>query len=142
MSRFRVGLAAVAMIAVGVFVFTGGGGAANAAPIPGGSIQAVCTAGTLNGTTYTLSADCGDVTGPITVPSTITTVNGNGFTISATDIGSRSVQRRNSDQCVSGSDNEHRKPDRLRPGDWVPGLHEQQQCLVRDLLQRRQRFGQ
>jgi hypothetical protein len=87
MSRFRVGLAVVAMTAVGVFVFTWGGGAANAAPIPGGSIEVVC-AGTLNGTTYTLSADCGDVTSPITVPSTITTVNGAGHTISATDIGS------------------------------------------------------
>jgi uncharacterized repeat protein (TIGR01451 family) len=87
MSRFRVGLAVVAMTAVGVFVFTGGGGAANAAPVPGGPIEVVC-AGTLTGTTYTLSANCGDVTGPITVPSFITTVNGAGHTISATDIGS------------------------------------------------------
>jgi uncharacterized repeat protein (TIGR01451 family) len=87
MSRFRVGLAIVAMTAVGVFVFAGGGGAASAAPIPGGSIEVVC-AGALNGTTYTLSANCGDVTDPITVPSTITTVNGAGHTISATDIGS------------------------------------------------------
>jgi uncharacterized repeat protein (TIGR01451 family) len=87
MSRFLMGLAVVAMLAVGVFVFTGGGGTANAAPIPGGSIDVVC-AGALSGTTYTLSADCGDVTGPITVPSTITTVNGAGHTLSATDIGS------------------------------------------------------
>lgn len=84
MSRFRVSLAVVAMIAVGVFVFTGGGGAANAAPISGGSIEGVC-AGTLSNAIYILSKDCGPVTSPITVPSSITTVNGNGHTISATD---------------------------------------------------------
>jgi large repetitive protein len=61
---------------------------ANAAPIPGGPITTVC-AGIDNGSgTFTLTANCGDVTGPLTVPPTITTVNGNGFTISATDIGS------------------------------------------------------
>jgi uncharacterized repeat protein (TIGR01451 family) len=87
MSRFRVGLAVVAMTAAGVFVFTGGVGEANAAPIPGGDITATCPAGTLNGTTYTLRADCGPVTGPITVPSNITTVDGAGYTVSATDIG-------------------------------------------------------
>jgi uncharacterized repeat protein (TIGR01451 family) len=85
MSRFRVRVAVVAMIAVGVFVLTGGGGVANAAPIPGGSIRAVC-AGTVNGTTYTLTADCGDVTSPLTVPPTITTVDGGGHIISATDL--------------------------------------------------------
>jgi uncharacterized repeat protein (TIGR01451 family) len=83
MSRFRVGFAVVAMTAVGVF-FAGGAGAANAAPIMGGSIENVC-AGSLNGTTYTLSTNCGDVTSPITVPPTITTVDGAGHTISATD---------------------------------------------------------
>ena len=61
---------------------------ANAAPIPGGPITTVC-AGIDNGSgTFTLTANCGDVTGPLTVPPTITTVDGNGFTISATDIGS------------------------------------------------------
>ena len=39
MSRFRMGLAVVAMIAVAVpGAFTAGGGVANAAPIPGGDI--------------------------------------------------------------------------------------------------------
>jgi hypothetical protein len=54
--------------------------------IPGGDITAVCT-GTTSGTTFTLTADCGEVTSPLTVPSTITTVDGGNFTISATDIG-------------------------------------------------------
>jgi hypothetical protein len=85
MSRFRVGFAVVAMTAVGVFVFTVGGGVATAAPRSGGSIRAVC-AGNLNGTTYTLSANCGPVTSPLTVPPNITTVDGGGFTISATDL--------------------------------------------------------
>ena len=95
MSRFRVGLAVVAMMVTALAVpgdFTVGGGVevANAAPIPGGSITTVCTGTNVSGT-FTLTADCPDVTGPITgpitVPSTITTVNGNGHTISATDIG-------------------------------------------------------
>jgi hypothetical protein len=60
--------------------------AATAAPIPGGEITTVCT-GTTNGTTFTLTADCGDVTSPLTVPPTITTVDGGGHSISATDIG-------------------------------------------------------
>jgi uncharacterized repeat protein (TIGR01451 family) len=94
MSRFRVGLAVVAItltaLAVpGSFSTVGGvaGGAANGVPFPGGSITAVC-AGTDDGAgTYTLTANCGPTTDDITVPSTITTVNGNNFTISATDIG-------------------------------------------------------
>ena len=120
MSRFRVGLAVVAMtmtvLAVPGSFTTGGaaanggptpggpitdvfavpgsfttggevaGGAANGGPFPGGSITTVC-AGTINGGTFTLTANCGPTTDDITVPSTITTVNGNGFTISATDIG-------------------------------------------------------
>ena len=56
---------------VGV-VFTGGGGVANAAAIPGGDITTVC-AGTINGTTFTLTANCGEVTSPLTVPPGITT---------------------------------------------------------------------
>jgi LPXTG-motif cell wall-anchored protein len=60
--------------------------AASAAPIPGGDITTVC-AGTPNGTTFTLTANCGDVTSPLTVPASITTIDGGGHTISATDIG-------------------------------------------------------
>jgi hypothetical protein len=59
---------------------------ATAAPIPGGDITAVCT-GTTNGTTFTLTADCGDVTTSLTVPPAITTVDGGGHIISATDVG-------------------------------------------------------
>jgi uncharacterized repeat protein (TIGR01451 family) len=73
------------MIAVGVFVFTGGGGVADAAPITGGDITAVCT-GTTSGTTFTLTADCGEVTTSLTLPATITTVDGGGHIISATDL--------------------------------------------------------
>ena len=87
MSRFRLGLVVVAMTVGAVAVaFTG---AANAAQFTGGLINGpgACAGTTSNGT-FTLTADCGPTTAPITVPSTITTVNGNGFTISATDIGS------------------------------------------------------
>src|SRR5215813_4730536 len=90
MSVFRLGLAVVVttMLAVAApGVFTGRDGVANAASIPGGSIESVCKGTTSNGT-FTLTADCGDVTDPITVPNTITTVNGDSHTISATDIGS------------------------------------------------------
>ena len=86
MSRFRVGLAVAAITLIAIAVPGGvAGGAPNGGPFPGGSITAVC-AGTINGGTFTLTADCGDTTAPITVPSTITTVNGNNFTISATDL--------------------------------------------------------
>ena len=46
MSRFRMGLAVVAMTMTALAVpgsFTTGGGVANAAPIPGGTITTVCT---------------------------------------------------------------------------------------------------
>jgi len=59
--------------------------AAGAVPIPGGDITAVCT-GTTSGTTFTLTADCGEVTTSLTVPSSITTVDGGGHIISATDL--------------------------------------------------------
>src|SRR5262245_11321387 len=97
MPRSRVGLAAVTMTAIAVpVIFAVGGGVANAvpisgasieaaAPIPGGDITTVCT-GTVNGSTFTLTADCGEVTSPLTVPPTITTVDGGGHTISATDL--------------------------------------------------------
>src|SRR5262245_6091467 len=87
MSRFRVGLAVVATMMTAVAVpgaFTVGGGVANAAP--GGDITAVC-AGTTTGTTFTLTADCGPVSTSLTVPATITTVDGAGHTISADDAG-------------------------------------------------------
>ena len=80
MSRFRVGLAVVAMTMT--VVFTAGGGVANAAPI-----QVACPAGagtTTGSLTFTLTADCGPVTEPITVPNGIT-VEGDGNIISATD---------------------------------------------------------
>src|SRR5262245_19111979 len=85
MLRLRVGLAVVAMMFTALVELTVGGGVANAAPIPGGSITAVCT-GTTNGSTFTLTADCGDVTSPLTVPPGITTVDGAGHIISATDL--------------------------------------------------------
>lgn len=85
MSRFRVRFAVVAIAAVGVFVFTAGAGVANAALISGGDITKVCD-GTTNGSTFTLTANCGDVTSPLTVPGGITTVDGDGHTISATDL--------------------------------------------------------
>jgi hypothetical protein len=61
-----------------------GGANASAAPIPGGPITTACV-GTTNGTTFTLTQNCGDVTSPVTVPAGITTVDGGGFTLSATD---------------------------------------------------------
>ena len=82
MSRFRVGLAVVAMTMT--VVFTAGAGVANAAPIPGGRHHARCAAGTTIGTTFTLTADCGEVTAPLTVPDGVT-VEGGGHVITATD---------------------------------------------------------
>ncbi len=90
MSRFRVGLAAVAMTMTALAVpgaFTAGGGVANAAPIPGGDIRTVCASvGTDNPATntFTLIADCGEVTSPLTVPDGYT-VEGGGHVITATD---------------------------------------------------------
>ncbi len=49
-------------------------------------ITTVCT-GVTDGGTFTLTADCGPVTEPLPVPATITTLDGGGFTISATDVG-------------------------------------------------------
>jgi uncharacterized repeat protein (TIGR01451 family) len=84
-----MGLAVVAIMLTALAVpgaFTPGGGVANAALISGGDITAVC-AGIENPIgTYTLTANCGDVTSPLTVPLGITTVDGGGFTISATDL--------------------------------------------------------
>jgi large repetitive protein len=84
MSRFRLSLAVVAMTMT--VVFTAGDGVANAqAPIAGGNITTVCI-GTTTGTTFTLTQDCGAVTTSLTVPAGITTVDGGGHTISATDL--------------------------------------------------------
>ena len=88
MSRFRVGLAVVAMTLTALAVpgsFSTVGGVANGAPIPGGSITRRVY-GHDDGTTFTLTADCGEVTTSLTVPTTITTVDGDGHTISATDL--------------------------------------------------------
>src|SRR5262245_6882038 len=85
MSRFGMGLALVAITLTALAVpgaFTPGGGVAYA--IPGGSITAVCT-GTTSGSTFTLTADCGPVSTSLTVPASITTVDGAGHTISADD---------------------------------------------------------
>jgi uncharacterized repeat protein (TIGR01451 family) len=81
-ARPRAAVVGLAMIAVGIFVFTGG----DAAAIPGGDITAVCT-GTVNGSAFTLTADCGPVSTSLRVPATITTVDGAGHTISADDAG-------------------------------------------------------
>jgi Putative Ig domain/Right handed beta helix region len=60
-----------------------------AGAIPGGDITAVCAGVTDVATsTFTLTADCGPVDSSLTVPASITTVNGNGHTISADDAGS------------------------------------------------------
>ena len=56
-----------------------------APPASAAPLQTACPAGTLAGTTYTLTADCA-VTEPLTVPDGLT-LDGGGFTISATDAG-------------------------------------------------------
>jgi hypothetical protein len=76
----------VAAIAVPVALTAGHRAAAAPTQFPGGDITTVCT-GSISGTTFTLTANCGPTTAAITVPSTITTVDGGGHTISATDIG-------------------------------------------------------
>jgi hypothetical protein len=84
-SRFRIGLAFLVTIVGAELlpVVSVGGGVASAA-VPGGDITTVCT-GTSSSGSFTLTADCGPVTSSLTIPSTITTVNGNGHTITATD---------------------------------------------------------
>ena len=82
----RVLLAAGALVA-GTFVSLASASPVAAAPIPGGDITLVCTGTTSpDGTTFTLTADCGEVTTPLTVPPGITTIDGADFTISATDL--------------------------------------------------------
>ena len=79
---------------------------ANAAPIPGGDIRTVCASvGTDNPatSTFTLNADCGEVTSPLTVPDGYT-VEGGGHIITATDpvdpFLAPSVQRWRGDECL------------------------------------------
>ena len=88
MSRFRVGLAVLAITMTALAVpgaFTAGGGVANAAPIPGGDIRTVCArVRTIPDQHFTLTADCGEVTSPLTVPDGYT-VEGGGHVITATD---------------------------------------------------------
>ena len=88
MSRFRVGLAVVAMTMTALALpgsFTTGDGVANAAPIAGGDTP--CGARARRSRTLTVTADCGEVTTSLTVPANITTVDRGGHTISATDLG-------------------------------------------------------
>ncbi len=78
-------MAVVAVVATLAGTFVALVSASPAAAIPGGDITQVCT-GTTDGTTFTLTDDCGPVETPLTVPPGITTVDGGGeFTISATD---------------------------------------------------------
>ena len=56
-----------------------------APPASAAPLETACPAGTLAGTTYTLTADCA-VTEPLTVPDGFT-LDGGGYTISATDAG-------------------------------------------------------
>ena len=80
-----MGVVAVLATLAGTFVALVS--ASPAAAIPGGDITQVCTGTTSpDGTTFTLTDDCGPVETPLTVPPGITTVDGGGeFTISATD---------------------------------------------------------
>jgi hypothetical protein len=88
MPRFHGIVWASAILASGLGLsISAGGHPAAAAPFAGGSITSVC-AGVLSGPrndTYTLTGNCGPTTGTITIPPNITTVDGGGFTISATD---------------------------------------------------------
>src|SRR5262245_61906142 len=82
MSRVRAAFVFMAMtLAVAVPVTLVGGGVASAVP----STLGPCV-GDLTGSTFTLTAPCA-TTAPILVPGAITTVDGGGFTISATDSG-------------------------------------------------------
>ena len=83
-SRLRLVRVSVVVVAVlaGVLVVLVPSPAA-AIPIAGGNITTVC-AGTTVGSTFTLTADCGEVTSPLTVPNGFT-VEGGGHVITATD---------------------------------------------------------
>ena len=95
MSRFRVRLAVVvAMTMTALAVpgsFTTGGGVANAAPILGGVHYSRVYGHDDPEQRFTLTADCGEVTTSLTVPAVITTVDGGGHTISATDLPASSL---------------------------------------------------
>jgi hypothetical protein len=77
---------AVAALLAGAWVALASAPMAAAAPIAGGDITVVCASvGTVSGSTFTLHGNCGEVTSALTVPANITTIDGGGFTISATD---------------------------------------------------------
>ena len=97
----RVGVAMMALLG-GVFVAAGSASPATAAPIAGGDITEVCV-GTNNvaAKTFTLTADCGEVTSPLTVPSGYT-IEGGGHIITATD------PRRRHFQWWRGDERRHR----------------------------------
>jgi hypothetical protein len=88
MGRFRGAFTAIVLIgSVLVLQVAAGGWVATAAPFAGGSITSVC-AGRLSGPnndTFTLTQDCGPTTATVTIPPNVTTVDGGGFTLSATD---------------------------------------------------------
>ena len=75
--------ASVGLLAAALTVIVAFAPAAAAVAKPGGDITTVC-AGTTNGSTFTLTADCGEVTSPLTVPNGVT-VEGGGHVITATD---------------------------------------------------------
>ena len=75
----RAGALAAALVVVPIALVVA------APPASAAPLQTACPAGTLAGTTYTLTADCA-VTEPLTVPDGVT-LDGGGFTISATDAG-------------------------------------------------------
>ena len=83
MSRTRILVCVATVFAAGYFPalsITGGAEQAGAAP----SALGPCT-GDLTGTTFTLTASC-TTNAEITVPTTVTTIDGGGFTITAEDV--------------------------------------------------------
>jgi Putative Ig domain len=78
--RYRVGLVCLALVGVGLGLGVGGGRAVGAVDP---TVEVGCPAGTLSGSTYTLTADC-DTTVQLTVPDG-QTVNGAGHTITPHD---------------------------------------------------------
>ena len=87
-----------------------------APPVSAAPLQTACPGGTLDGTTYTLTADCA-ITEPLTVPDGFT-LDGGGFTISATDaeLPVPSMARRHCDQRGWCHVDEYPEPYRDRPG--------------------------
>ena len=94
MSRFRVGLAVLAITMTALAVpgaFTAGGGWLTPLPFLGEISEPSARVRTIpRPTTFTLTADCGEVTSPLTVPNGYT-VEGGGHMITATDPAPASV---------------------------------------------------